>query len=463
LRAFLTNSMNRPRFRENKKKHALLISPRQRGMGTSTDMLFPFPSLTLSTLAATFPEDYDVRVIDESVSWARGGEKADMVFITALTSAAPRAYHLADIYRKRGLPVVIGGVHATLQPEEAQEHATSVVTGEAENMVPHLLSDFERGALAPLYQNTHFSDFNAVLYPALHLLNWRHRFFISPLQTSRGCPKDCDFCCVPRISGSKLRLKSLAAVEKELVYLSRFRSRTLFIVDDNFTLKKERCLEIIKLFRRFGFRWMAFSNLSVSEDEDYMKALGESGCISLFIGFESLHRHFTKNRSFKTPEAVARAIKMIHKHGIGIQGAFIFGFDEDTPEVVRETVSFIQETGIDLPTISLLTPFPGTPLFDELEQKGRILHKDWSYYDMNHVVFRPENMTSEELQQGYAWALKYLASPTSIIARINKKSAAKAYFLTINFALHCSQTRIARRLWNPRVQTSMQERNLCLC
>ena len=236
----------------------------------------------------------------------------------------------------------------------------------------------------------------------------------------------------------------------------------IFIVDDNFTLKKDRCLEIITLFRRFGFRWMAFSNLSVSEDEDYLKALGESGCISLFIGFESLRRHFTKNRSFNTPEAVAQAIKMIHKHGIGIQGAFIFGFDEDTPEVVPETVSFIQKTGIDLPAISLLTPFPGTPLFDKLEQNGRMLHKDWSYYDMNHVVFRPENMTAGELQQGYAWALKYLASPTSIIARINKKSAAKAYFLTINFAYHCSQTRIARRLWNPRVQTSMQERNLCL-
>ena len=122
MRAFLTNSMNRPRFRKNKRKHALLISPRQRGMGTSTDMLFPFPSLTLSTLAATFPEDYDVRIIDESVSWARGGEQADIVFITSLTSAAPRAYHLADIYRKRGIPVVIGGVHATLQPEEAQAY-----------------------------------------------------------------------------------------------------------------------------------------------------------------------------------------------------------------------------------------------------------------------------------------------------------------------------------------------------
>lgn len=455
--------MNWPKRHKNIQKHALLISPRHRERGTSTDMMFPFPSLTLTSLAAAFPEDYEVRIIDESVSWARGGEKADIVFITALTSTALRAYHLADKFRKRGIPVVIGGVHATLQPEEAQGHATSVVTGEAEQIIRHLLSDFEKGALAPLYESSRFSDFDTVLAPALHLLNWRHRIFISPLQTSRGCSKDCNFCSVPRIAGRKMRLKSPTVVERELAYLSRFRSRTLFIVDDNFTLRKDRTLEILKLFQQYGFRWMAFSNLSVSEDEDYMNALAESGCISLFIGFESLHRHLTKNRSFKTPEALSQAINIIHRHGIGIQGAFIFGFDEDTTEVFRETVSFIQETGIELPTISLLTPFPGTPLFKEMEKNGRILHKDWSNYDMNHVVFRPENMSVEELQQGYAWALKFLASPTSIIARMKRQSASKAYFLTINFSLHCSQTRIARGLWNPKVQTAMQERNLCPC
>jgi radical SAM superfamily enzyme YgiQ (UPF0313 family) len=218
------------------------------------------------------------------------------------------------------------------------------------------------------------------------------------------------------------------------------------------------------LFRRFGFRWMAFSNLSVSGDEEYLKALAESGCVSLFIGFESLHypRHMKKNLSCGAPDEMARAIKRIHKHGIGIQGSFIFGFDTDTTQVFRETVGFIQESGIELPNICILTPFPGTPLFDELEGEKRIIHKDWSYYDMNHVVFRPAGMTPEELQQGYAWALKYLSSPSSIFARIRKKSAARLYFLTANFSLHRAQTRLAHSLWNRDVQTHMPEHKQCL-
>lgn len=267
------------------------------------------------------------------------------------------------------------------------------------------------------------------------------------------------------MSGRTLRLKPLAVIEQELAFLRRFRSRKLFVVDDNFTLNKDRSLELMALFRKFGFRWMTFSNLSVSEDEKYLRAMAASGCISLFIGFESLHfqKHLRKNTAYGTQEAMARAVDRIHKYGIGIQGSFIFGFDSDTTAVFGKTVSFIQDSEIELPHICILTPFPGTPLFDELESQGRIIHKDWSAYDMNHVVFRPANMSSEELQQGYAWALKYLASPTSIIARLKKKSAAKAYFLTANFSLHRSQTRLALSLWNPSLQTLMQEKGLCHC
>ncbi len=427
--------------------------------------MFPFPSLTLPLLASAFPKNYSVQIKDEKVSKVSGRERSDIVFITTLTSTAHRAYKLADTFMTRGIPVVIGGVHATVLPQEAQEHATAVVMGEAEDMVLRILSDFEKGGLAPLYQGSCFTDLATASHPDLELLNWRHRFFLSPIQTSRGCPNDCNFCAVPRISGRKLRMKPLAEIEKELVFLRRFRSRKLFVVDDNFTMNKERSLELMKLFHKFGFRWMTFSNLSVSDDDDYMRALANSGCVSLFIGFESLHyqKHLNKNSAYNTPEAMAQAVNRIHKHGIGIQGSFIFGFDSDTTEVFRETVSFIQNTGIELPNICILTPFPGTPLFDELESSDRIIHKDWSSYDMNHVVFRPENMSPEELQQGFAWSLKYLASPTSILSRIKKKSAARTYFLTANFSLHCSQTRLARSLWNPKIQALMQEKDLCLC
>jgi radical SAM superfamily enzyme YgiQ (UPF0313 family) len=460
----LNGSMN---WRKNSKHkpRALLIFPSEKGKPLSNDAVFPFPSLTLPVLAAAFPDHYTLHVMDERVSRVRGTEDADIVFLTTLTATAPRAYELAHMFMKRGVPVVMGGVHVTILPAEAQAHATSVVVGEAENLIPTILSDFEKGCLSPLYTNPSFIDLEMVRPPALQLLNWRHRFFISPLQTSRGCPHDCGFCSVPRICGRKIRIKSPAEIEQELKHLSRFRSRRLFVVDDNMTLNKERCLEIIKLFRRFGFRWMAFSNLEVSQDADYLQAMADYGCISLFIGFESINlkKQLSKNRSFKTADAMADAITRIHAHNIGIQGSFVFGFDEDTPDVFQDTVRFIQETGIELPNLCILTPFPGTSLFDALEKEGRILHKDWSCYDMSHVVFSPRAMSAEELQQGYAWALKYMASPTSILARMKRRTSDKLYFLTANFALHRSQTRLARSLWNVNVQTLMQERNLCPC
>jgi len=228
---------------------------------------------------------------------------------------------------------------------------------------------------------------------------------------------------------------------------------------------KDRALAIMDLFRYYGYRWMGFSNLSISEDEDFLRALRESGCISLFVGFESLSGKglFSKNISYDSPDAMRRAVNCIHKHRIGIQGSFIFGFDEDTADVFKETVSFIQDTGIELPTICILTPFPGTPLYNSLEQEGRIIHQEWSLYDMNHVVFKPRNISPEELQQGYAWALKYLASPTSILSRLSKRFGSIPYFLTANFSLHRHQTRLAHSLGDSTVQSSMQERGLCSC
>ncbi len=446
-------------------KRVLLIFPRESGIATSNDALFPFPFLGLTQVAATLPHHYDVTIVDERVSRVRGKEKADLVFITTLTSTAYRAYALADMFKGRGIPVVMGGVHVTALPEEAREHATTVVIGEAEGVMEQLLSDFEDSRLAPEYGSSCFTDLKDIPTPSIHLLNWRHRVFLSPIQTSRGCPHSCDFCMVPAISGRKLRLASLSAVEQALKSLTFFRSRKLFVVDDNFIVDKDRALAIMDLFRYYGFRWMGFSNLWISEDSDLLEALRKSGCLSLFIGFESLHGQgrLLKNRAYGNPASISEAVDRIHSYNIGIQGSFIFGFDEDSPDVFQETVSFIQDTGIELPSINILTPFPGTMLFDSLEKENRIIHKNWALYDMNHTVFQPLNMSLEELQQGYAWALKYLASPSSILSRLRKRFGSAPYFLVANFSLHRHQTRLAHSLWNSEVQTSFLKRGLCPC
>lgn len=446
-------------------KHVLLISPTLKGAVTSNDAFFPFPFLSLSLLAAEIPSRYSVRIMDERVSRVSGKEAADIVFITSLTANVYRAYELADIFRSRGIPVILGGVHVSALPEEASDHATSIVIGEAEGLIEPLLSDFEEGKLKEIYKRSSLVDLDTLRMPDLQLLNWRHRFFMSPVQTGRGCAYDCDFCMVPQISGRRLRLKSIETLEKELHYLSGFKSRRLFVVDDNFLMKKERALSIIDLFRKYGFRWMGFSNLSVSDDERFLTSLRESGCISLFIGFESLNAggSLLKNRSYNDRKAMEQAVCRIHEHHIGIQGSFIFGLDTDRATVFKETVSFIQETGIELPHISILTPFPGTPLFGRMEKEDRLIHRDWSRYDMSHTVFRPRHMSAEELQQGYAWALKYLASPTTIFSRLMNRSGFSFHFLISNFSLHRSQTRLAHSLWNSGIQRSMQERHLCPC
>jgi radical SAM superfamily enzyme YgiQ (UPF0313 family) len=449
--------------RKRSSKSVLLVFPREPGAVVSNDAVFPFPLQGLTQIAAAFPPGYRLRLVDETVSPLRGTEEADLVCISSLTSTARRAYALADAFRSRGIPVVLGGVHASVMPDDARPHASSLVIGEAEGVMADLIADFERGELLPEYRGTP-PDLDAIPSPAARFLNWRHRLFLSAVQTSRGCPNSCDFCSVPTISGRRLRLKSLRTLERELETAGRRGSRRLFVVDDNFTADRDRALAIMDLFRRRRFRWMGFSNLSVADDTSFLKALRDSGCVSLFIGFESLSSRdlYRKNRRFADVRAMEEAVRRIHAFDIGIQGSFIFGFDSEGPETFRETVKFIQDNGIELPNVNILTPFPGTPLAGRLEREGRILHRQWHLYDMSHVVFEPRPMSAAELQQGYAWTLKYLSSPTSIFARLrNNNKRHYRYFLTANFALHRSHTRLAHRLWDSSAQSTLTEMGLC--
>ena len=430
-------------------KKVLLIFPREKGIKFSNDALYPFPILGLTLLASLFPKTYEVKIVNEAIEKVDFNADVDLVGITGLTCVIKRAYTIADRFRARGVKVILGGVHPSHLPEEAKEHADSVFVGEAEGMFEKVLKDFEAGELKPFYKNREWSDLDGMPLPRRDLLSKHYRPFFKAIETTRGCPNRCEFCSVPIINGKRYRLRPLEEVDRELSMIIKKKGEYLFLADDNVTAKEDYALGLFDIFRHHGVKWMGFTTIKIATNEELLKKAQESGCISLFIGFESLLQENLDGVSKRFVEAkeLSNWIKTIQDHRIGIHGSFIFGFDGDTPGVFRETVEFVQKNNVELPTFSILTPFPGTPLQKRLEEEGRIFDRDWSHYDMSHVVFKPRKMTVRELQEGYLWAQKYACAPRSILKRLLQGPKHHFfYFLMSNFVLRGAQMEVIRRI-----------------
>ncbi len=436
-------------FRNPHLKRVLLIFPREKGIKFSNDTLYPFPILGLTLLASLFPKTYEVKIINEVIEEIDFNAGVDLVGITALTCVIKRAYAIADRFRERGVKVILGGVHPSLLPDEAKEHADSVFIGEAEGMLDKVIADFESGKLQPFYKNREWSDLKGMPLPRRDLLNKRYRPFFKVIETTRGCPNRCEFCSVPIINGKRYRIRPLEEIDHELSTIIHKKGEYLFLSDDNVTAKEDYAFGLFEIFKRHKVKWMGFTTLKIALNEKLLKAARESGCVSLFLGFESLLQENLDNVSkrFVNAKELSNLIKTIQTHRIGIQGAFIFGFDGDDPTVFKKTVEFVQENNIDLPTFSVLTPFPGTPLFSRLEKEGRIFDLNWSHYDMSHVVFKPKKMTVQELQEGYLWAQKYICAPRSILKRLLWGPKHHFFhFLMSNFVLRGAQMQVIQRI-----------------
>lgn len=430
-------------------KRVLLISPRQRETYMSTDTPYPFPLLGLTLLASFFPPRYEVRIVNEFLEEVDCTEEADLVGITALTTQALRTYEIADRFRERGVPVVVGGVHPTFMPEEAKEHADSVVLGEGELIIDQLIDDFERGELKPFYRAERLHDLHDLPLPRRELLGKGYSPIFKVIETTRGCPNRCEFCAVPVIAGRRYRTRPLADIQRELKSIVKREGEYIFIADDNALAQRSHATGLFEIFKELKVRWTAFATVEIAKDVELLKLAGESGCISLFIGFESLQKENLDGpkKRFQGVEDLQGFIARIHDHGIGIQGSFIFGFDHDDPGVFERTVEFIHQNRIELPTFSVLTPFPGTPLWERLEREGRIFDRDWSHYDLSRVVFAPKRMTPEQLQRGYLWAQKYSCAPRSILRRLLLGARHHlGYFLLSNFVLRKAQMKVVKRL-----------------
>jgi radical SAM superfamily enzyme YgiQ (UPF0313 family) len=379
--------------------------------------LIRFPQLTMPLLAAYTPAHWRVTHTDEIVQRVRFDRPFSLVAITANTPAAPHAYALAAEYRRRGIPVVIGGPHATLLPEEVARHADAVVVGEGEHSWPRLLGDYEQGRLEKFYRCEELPDLREMPAPRWDLIQGRVYGKGVTLAT-RGCPYACEYCSIPAMYGRRMRYRPVGEVVRELRHMP---GRALVFWDENLGADRQYAKELFRAIAPLRRWWTSQATVDVAWDEEFLELAAHSGCKALFLGLESIsqasldHVHKAQNRVASYRDAVCR----LHAHGIAVQAGTLFGFDHDDRSIFRRTVEFYREAAVDSATIGILVPFPGTPLFRRLEAEGRILTRDWSQYDgKKHVVFQPALMSPTELLLGTEWAARQFYAPASILERL---------------------------------------------
>lgn len=376
-----------------------------------------FPPLSLMALASLTPADVEVEILDEAVSALPDCIDADLVGITAATSTASRAYDIADSCRRKGQPVVLGGIHATVLPAEAGAHADAVVVGEAEGKWQRLIDDLRAGRMQPIYSDTKRPSPEEISEPRRDLINPSDYFFANTIQTTRGCPFNCSFCSVSVFYGRTYRTRPVEAVIKEI---EKIPGNRLLFVDDNIIGNPAYARRLFTEMRGMGKQWIGQASLTMLKNPDIMKLAAQSGCIGLFVGMETLTESSLANigKTINQRQDYEGAVQMLHDLGIGILGAFVFGFDEDDESVFDRTVEFVNRTRLDAAQFSILTPFPGTRIYDELQSQGRIIDTNWMHYDAEHVVFKPAKIKPEKLMDGLISAYRHIYSSTSIFKRL---------------------------------------------
>jgi radical SAM superfamily enzyme YgiQ (UPF0313 family) len=376
-----------------------------------------FAHLTLTTLAALTPPDIDVQITDENVEPIDFQEDVDFVGITGMVMHAPRAYEIASRFRQRGIPVVMGGPHASSLALEAKEHVDAVVIGEAENVWGGLIEDLKKGCLKPFYKADTYCSMERMPYPRLELLKKNAYMTVNCVQTTRGCPYQCDFCHVTHFFGKTYRCRPVDDVIEEV---KRLQGEFIVFIDDNIAGNRQYAKELFARLKPLKKKWASQASITLSRDPELLKLAADSGCVSLFIGIESLSSENLKevNKSFNRASQFEEGIKAIHDHDIMILAGLIFGLDHDDEGVFERTLRFCERNRIELPSFFLLTPLPGTPLFQRMESEGRLLHKDWGKYNGATVVFKPRLMTEETLQKGFNWVCKEGYSWGSIFKRV---------------------------------------------
>lgn len=391
-------------YGKNEKLHEFL--EKTNGM-ESFRALWTGPNLGLITIAALFPADWEVEYIDENYKAIDYHVKYDIVCISAMTQQIVNAYKIIDRFKKLNVLTVLGGIHATVLPDEAMQHADVVMVGEGERVWPQFLSDYKNRVLKKIYRD----DFNVRyqfedhIMPRYDLLKGYY-YPIITIQTTRGCPHDCSFCCASKVFGSGYRRKDNLDIIDELNVIKKmFPDVLILFADDNFLVHRNECKALLKEMISLNIRWLAQTDVSIALDDELLELMVVSGCQWVVIGFESIHFDSLfqldhKNWKLKQFPGYEQTIKKIQSYGIGVYGTFIVGLDEDDVTVFEETKNFIIRNNLYGVNITVPTPLPGTRLREKILDENRIIVDDWSYYTFWDVTIQPKKMQINELEEG---------------------------------------------------------------
>jgi len=392
-----------------------LINPTHRPLRRPRFKNLAMP-LNLTVVAANTPDDFDVKITDcyvQRINWKR---KPDLVGLTSLTASAAGAIDLAKKFKAIGSKVVIGGIQATAMPEEMLKYCDAVVCGEAESTWPLVCSDFLEGKLEGVYKAAEPPDLAKYRWPRRDLVQRRKYFVNNLIETSRGCPFNCMYCSNSTVYGDQYRYR---AIEDIVAEIRSMPGKFFVIVDNNVVGNPARAKELFEALIPLRIKWVGQASITMGYDEQLVRLAARSGCTGVLVGLETLKKNVLKTIGKPVdPGRYIEDIKCIQKHGIFVQGEFIFGFDEDDESVFEETLDFAERARLDSARFAILKPYPGTRFYDDMVAAGRISEFDCSKYHSKNVVYKPALLTPEQLQQGRDWCYSRFATIRSLWKRV---------------------------------------------
>lgn len=394
-------------------------------------------------IAGLTPDDFDVKIIDENVEDLNLNDIPDIVGITGMTAVINRAYELSDYYRKRGAIVILGGIHVSMLPDEAMNHADAIVIGEVENIWTTILSDFKQKQLKKSYQGTPYEPMIGKNTVNRGLINKKSYSMPNPIMTSRGCPHNCTYCSVTQFYGFQFRHRPVDDIIQEI---KGIEDRWIAFVDDNIYGDIRQSKELFKKMQGLHVKWVGQGDMRIARNPELLELARESGCEWLFMGIETISTDNLKSihKSFNMADKYTEAIAKIKSSGIKVFGSFIFGLENDDEGVFDRTVKFGIDNKLDGANFYILTPFPGTELFKQMEKDGLLLHKDWSKYDANHVVFKHKKLSAQQLLDGLVYAYRQFYSVPSIMKRVVYPRRDLLQVLALNTARRLSADKFER-------------------